>query len=154
MESEDVEDLICDLTDAALEHLEGVGDVSRAVSMALDEYEKDITGNREEVRKQVAQRVDERLPDQFEYEIVHHPNQGIGIAVQTGCPQCGHEDIFNGSLTHSPAQFVGMTVDRGELQDIEGADIGDGTTLCFIDDADVSLDFVTCGLCGAELETA
>jgi hypothetical protein len=146
------EDQMSTLANIALDKLERTGDVTRAVSIALREHEEDIDGDREQVMGQVAQKVHESLPDQFEYELVYHTSLGMGIAVETGCPECGHDKVFNGSVTHSPAQFVAMTVDEEELQNLGESAVGEITSLCFIDDADVSIDHLTCGVCGAVLE--
>jgi len=146
------QNLITTLADIGLEKLGRFGDVSDAVSIAFDEYEGEIGCDREEVRGQVAQEINERLPEQFEYEIIHHTSLGMGIAVQTGCPHCGHDKIFNGSVTHEPAQFVAMTVDKTELHIMDQGTVEEDASLCFIDDGDVSINHITCGHCGAALK--
>lgn len=146
------EDQISTLTALAREKLERTGDVTRAVEYALEAFEGNISGDRKQVMERVAQEVNATLPDQFEYDVVWDSDLGAGIAVKTGCPHCGQNRVFNGAVTYGAAQFVAMDVDESELQAVDGDDIGDSTSVCFIDDSGISIDHLTCGLCGAVLE--
>jgi ribosomal protein S27AE len=73
--------------------------------------------------------------DEFEYHIKHHEEYGITIVVESSCPQCGNDVIFNGEITEN-VQFVGYEVDS------------DGNEVCGIDDGQIEIDYLSCGKCG------
>jgi hypothetical protein len=109
-----------------------LGDVKQWPGVSVRDEEAVLAEAEETVR--------DTLPESFEYSVIDDSEYGPGIAVETGCTECGNRNVFNGQLEFPSAQFVSYEVD-------------DGTDRCFIDDGGATVVAISCGTCGEALKT-
>jgi len=95
-------------------------------SLSEDEWKKAVD--------QIKQKIEQSLPETFEYKIEHNIEEGWVLHIETGCPNCGNDAIFNGTLATS-----NQWVANGEE---------DEYTVCRVDDSmDQKIEFLSCGTC-------
>lgn len=107
-------------------------DVESAVQYVFD-TDSDLASN---YKSHVIKAVNDRLPDEFEFEPIYDLEEGQGIRILSGCPDCGNEDIFNTAYRYEFTQFVAHEATEAGID-------------CFIDDGGKPhFERITCGLCG------
>jgi hypothetical protein len=140
---ESYSEVVATIVDVATQKIrrESNGAVGKAFHAAVyDEIAREysVSDDALDILKEDAkQEFEEQLPDDFRYEVVWHEKDGWTLVVETGCPNCGYDGIFNGTLALQN-QWVG----RGEE---------DGKMSCTVDDCSPELRFLACGACSEVL---
>jgi len=125
-----------ELTERSLENLRvnSDGDIETAVVTAINGHHSQLPAPSSIVKQAVSKQIEDQLPEAFEYELEHDIEEGWMIQIVSGCPNCGNEAIFNGTLKTSN-QWVGRS-GYGDKQ------------MCSIDDSTrQELEFLACGTC-------